>query len=192
MLGAEGLTKKGSRRNRSSPGGFGELLGCNAIGAGTIVTFKGNKPQRIFPFTAPLRKPRTECACHPVALVSSASEAPVGRCSRRRILAVLVPARRAGAFRLLRAGGMPPINLPRRRETRTRGLARSGFGVGSLAGASTGWSDFETIMVSFSFGGGLPQSSHSWLCCPRNECKTCRARNQPPANPRHHRAPRSH
>src|SRR5260370_21384715 len=116
MLGAEGLTKKGSRRHRSRPGGFGELLGCNAIGAGTIVTFKGNKPQRIFPFTAPLRKPRTECACHPVALVSSAREAPVGRGTRRRILAVLVPARRARAVRRFRPGSMPSINLPPARE----------------------------------------------------------------------------
>jgi len=47
----------------------------------------------IFFFTAPLRKPRTEWGCQPVAFLSSGSEAPAGLRSSARILAVLVPRR---------------------------------------------------------------------------------------------------
>jgi hypothetical protein len=43
----------------------------------------------IFFFNAPLRKPRTERACHPVTFLSSASDAPAGLRSSARILAVL-------------------------------------------------------------------------------------------------------
>src|SRR5258706_16160720 len=41
----------------------------------------------------PLKKPRTECGCQPVALISSLSVAPPGRFSSPRIFSVLVPPR---------------------------------------------------------------------------------------------------
>ena len=49
----------------------------------------------IFFLTAPLRKPRTECACQSVAFCSCGSVAPPGRLRRARILAVLDPLRGA-------------------------------------------------------------------------------------------------
>jgi hypothetical protein len=55
----------------------------------------------IFFLTAPLRKPRSECGCQPVAFRSSGSDAPVGLRSSASILAVLVP-RRAAPVALLR------------------------------------------------------------------------------------------
>ena len=67
---------------------------------------------RILRFTAPLKKPRTEWACQPVAFMSSASEASPGRWSKRRILAVLVPDRTPGglAVQLDREGRVPVVN----------------------------------------------------------------------------------
>src|SRR5258707_15459153 len=44
----------------------------------------------------PLKKPRIECGCQPVALISSLRVAPPGRFSSARIFSVLVPPR-AGA-----------------------------------------------------------------------------------------------
>ena len=73
-----------------------------------------------------------------VALVSSAREAPAGRCSMRMILSVFVPYRAAGAL-------MSTTSLPPLRETLTRGLAASDLVVVLLAGASAGL-DIETIM----------------------------------------------
>src|ERR1019366_1929091 len=52
----------------------------------------------IFLPRAPDRNPRTECACQPVAFMSSFPEAPPGRFSRSRTLAVLVPWRAPLAF----------------------------------------------------------------------------------------------
>src|SRR5258706_715173 len=51
----------------------------------------------------PPKKPRTECGCQPVALISSLSAAPPGRFSKARIFSVLVPPR---------AGGVPPAAEP--------------------------------------------------------------------------------
>ena len=54
----------------------------------------------IFFPSMPLKKPRTECACQPVAFMSSFNVTPPGRFSRSRILAVLLPGRAiAGVFR---------------------------------------------------------------------------------------------
>lgn len=53
-------------------------------------------------FVAPLRKPRTEWGCQPVAFLSSGSETPVGQRGSSSILAVLVP-RRAAASGLIGA-----------------------------------------------------------------------------------------
>src|ERR1700683_2582125 len=44
---------------------------------------------------APLRKPRTEFGCQPVAFTSSFKVTPSGRFSRSRILSVLLPPRGA-------------------------------------------------------------------------------------------------
>src|ERR1019366_4544897 len=52
----------------------------------------------IFLPRAPDRNPRTECACQPVALMSSFREAPPERFSRSRTLAVLLPWRAPFAF----------------------------------------------------------------------------------------------
>ena len=45
----------------------------------------------------PLKKPRTECGCQPVAFTSSFKLTPPGRFSRSRILSVLLPLREAVA-----------------------------------------------------------------------------------------------
>src|SRR5579862_5779971 len=75
----------------------------------------------IFFFTTPLRKPRMECACHPVALVSSGREAPAERRSNARILVVLLSARAGSGFLAIllgpRDGGF---------KARGRGVLRSG------------------------------------------------------------------
>src|SRR5258706_15394576 len=47
----------------------------------------------------PLKKPRTECGCQPVALISSLSAAPPGRFSNARIFSALVPPRAGGVAR---------------------------------------------------------------------------------------------
>src|SRR5579862_6687310 len=47
----------------------------------------------IFLPTVPEMKPRTECACQAVAFMISFKVAPPGRCSRSRILPVLLPGR---------------------------------------------------------------------------------------------------
>src|ERR1017187_8722713 len=52
----------------------------------------------IFLPRAPDRNPRTECACQPVAFMSSFREAPPERCSRPRTWAVLLPWRAPVAF----------------------------------------------------------------------------------------------
>src|SRR5260221_10714306 len=51
-----------------------------------------------FLLTVPERKPRTECACHPVAFISSASVAPSGRFNSSRTVAALLPFLAAPAF----------------------------------------------------------------------------------------------
>ena len=50
-------------------------------------------PNRSFLPTVPDKNPRTECACHPVAFISSPKLTPLGRFSRSKILAVLLPFR---------------------------------------------------------------------------------------------------
>ena len=52
----------------------------------------------IFLPTVPDRKPRTECACQPVAFISSLGVTPAGFCSRLRTRALLLPARAPLAF----------------------------------------------------------------------------------------------
>ena len=52
----------------------------------------------IFLPRAPDRNPRTECACQPVAFLSSFRVAPPERLSRSRTLAVLLPGRALAAF----------------------------------------------------------------------------------------------
>ena len=52
----------------------------------------------IFFASVPLKKPRTECACQPVAFMSAFSVTPPGRFNRSRILAFLVPRRRGEGF----------------------------------------------------------------------------------------------
>src|SRR5215469_17115148 len=47
----------------------------------------------IFLLMVPDRKPRMECACHPVAFISSLAVTPPGCFSSSRTLAVLVPSR---------------------------------------------------------------------------------------------------
>src|SRR5882724_254525 len=59
---------------------------------------KDSNGMPIFFRSVPLRKPRTECGCQPVAFMSSFSKAPLGRFSRPRILAVLLPRRAVAAF----------------------------------------------------------------------------------------------
>jgi len=48
--------------------------------------------------TVPERKPRRECACQPVVFISSFRVAPLGRLSRSRTLAVLLPSRTPSAL----------------------------------------------------------------------------------------------
>ena len=48
--------------------------------------------------TAPDRNPRTECACQPVAFMSSFRLAPPERLSSSRTLAVLLPVRALAVF----------------------------------------------------------------------------------------------
>src|SRR6266852_2217479 len=74
--------------------------------------------------SVPLKKPRTEWGCHPVAFVSSFKVTPPGRFSRSTILAVLLPRRAGTAFlarEALRAG------LPLDGATGARGLATRAF-----------------------------------------------------------------
>src|SRR6185369_12098092 len=60
--------------------------------------------------SAPLMKPRTECACHSVAFIISASVAPFLRWSRARTVAFLQPSR-AWAGLLVRLGTALPVVL---------------------------------------------------------------------------------
>jgi hypothetical protein len=52
----------------------------------------------IFFPSVPLRNPRTECACQPVAFISSLLVTPPGRLSRSSICAVLLPSRAEPGF----------------------------------------------------------------------------------------------
>jgi hypothetical protein len=52
----------------------------------------------IFLPTVPDKKPRTECGCQPVAFINSLAVTPLGRFSRSRTLAVLLPSRGWVAF----------------------------------------------------------------------------------------------
>src|ERR1019366_1878698 len=56
-----------------------------------------------FLLTVPERKPRTLCACHPVAIISSARVAPSGRFNKSRMLAALLPSRATRFFAALGA-----------------------------------------------------------------------------------------
>src|SRR5258706_7896053 len=56
----------------------------------------------------PLKKPRTECGCQPVALISSLSAAPPGRFSNARIFSALVPPRAGGVGRAAEPAVAPP------------------------------------------------------------------------------------
>ena len=86
----------------------------------------------IFFFTAPLRKPRTEWGCQPVAFLSSGSEAPAGLRSSARILAVLVP-RRGTAGGLLGPFGCL-ADLPAALVACAGRLLRGGLGAVPSAG----------------------------------------------------------
>jgi hypothetical protein len=79
----------------------------------------------------PLKKPRTECACQPVALINSFNVTPSGRFSKSRILAVLLPWRAGVAFF---AGGAFRPDLGLDAATEARRLATPAF-VGAVAGA---------------------------------------------------------
>src|SRR5579862_9393840 len=98
----------------------------------------------IFLPTVPEMKPRTECACQAVAFMISARVAPPGRCSRSRILPVLLPARAVtcgagwGAFfpRLALRGGEVFAGATRGAGGATGAAAgRVAWGGGAAAGA---------------------------------------------------------
>src|SRR5579862_3668940 len=109
----------------------------------------------IFLPTVPEMKPRTECACQAVAFMISARVAPPGRCSRSRILPVLLPARAVtcgagwGAFfpRLALRGGEV-----------FAGATRGAGGATGAAGASAG---------RVAWGGGAAAGAAAGADCPR-------------------------
>ena len=114
--------KRACRRPECA-GSRDSLVRSQAVDSLAVVAGNRVDVQPIFFFTAPLRKPRTEWGCQPVAFLSSGSEAPAGLRSRARILAVLVPRRAAtgglvGAFGFLAALGAAAVEG--RLEARTR------------------------------------------------------------------------
>src|ERR1039458_8940562 len=63
----------------------------------------------IFLPRVPLMKPRTLCACQDVASIISASVAPLARCSRSRIVAVLLPWRTPSALGFAAFGALMAV-----------------------------------------------------------------------------------
>src|SRR5580700_4862284 len=106
----------------------------------------------IFFPTAPLRKPRTEWGCHPVAFMRSFKVAPSGRRSRARILAVLLPLRAVVGFLArvaLRAGlALDGATCARRLATRAF-LARGAPLTVAIAGALVCSCGIEVVIWLF-------------------------------------------
>src|SRR6266852_6009239 len=116
----------------------------------------------IFFPSVPLKKPRTEWGCHPVAFGSSCKVTPPGRFSRSTILAVLLPRRAVTAFlarETFRAG------LPLDGAMGARGLATRAFVAvaGTFSFCSCG---IEVVILSISPLAAVAASRHSSLRAP--------------------------
>src|SRR5436190_22738610 len=105
LAGKRIVTSKPRRQTRNAAGGF--AAACVAVGNGYLARrrYARSSPSRredssfsaIFFLSVPLRNPRTECGCQPVAFISCLSEAPPGRFSKSSTLAVLLPRRATAA-----------------------------------------------------------------------------------------------